>query len=116
MIFEVTPEHIEGLSDTELRTLIGYLAEQEAVRAGHSASSVTYGGHQNAKDGGIDVRVDLGALAIKGYIPRGQTGFQVKAEDMPNGDIISEMRPKGKLRPLRRPPFGPSFERRVLQR
>ena len=99
MIFEVTPEHIEALSDIDLRTLVGCLAEQEVVRAGHSASSVTYGGHQNAKDGGIDVRVDLGAAAIDGYIPRAQTGLQVKAEDMPKSAIQQEMRDSGKLRP-----------------
>jgi hypothetical protein len=99
MIFEVTPEHIEALSDSDLRTLVGYLAEQEAVQAGQSAAGVTYGGHQNAKDGGIDVRVDLGKTAIKGYIPRAQTGFQVKAEDMPEGKIKDEMCPDNKLRP-----------------
>lgn len=99
MIFEITPEHIEALSDADLRTLVGYLAEQEAIRAGHSAAGVTYGGHQNAKDGGIDVRVDLGKETIKGYIPRSQTGFQVKAEDMPQGAIEAEMRPGDKLRP-----------------
>ena len=81
-----------------MRTLVGYLAEQEVVRAGHSPSSVTYGGHQNAQDGGIDVRVDLGSASITGYVPRGQTAYQVKAEDMPKGDIETEMRPGGKLR------------------
>ena len=99
MIFEVTPEHIEALSDSDLRTLVGYLAEQETVRAGHSPSNVTYGGHQNAKDGGIDVRVDLKNLAIAGYIPRTQSGFQVKAEDMSASAIQQEMCPGGKLRP-----------------
>ena len=59
MLFEVTPEQIATLSDTDLRTLVGHLAEQEARRAGLSASGVTYGGHQNAKDGGIDVRAGL---------------------------------------------------------
>lgn len=99
MIFEVTPEQIERLSEEDLRTLVGYLAEQEARRAGHSASSVTYGGHQNAQDGGIDVRVDLGSASIRGYIARAQTGYQVKVDDMPKGDIENEMRPGGKLRP-----------------
>src|SRR5207247_3676817 len=98
MIFEVTPEHIEALSDSDLRTLVGYLAEQETVRAGHSPSNVTYGGHQNAKDGGIDVRVDLKNLAIADYIPRTQSGFQVKAEDMSASAIQQEMCPGGKLR------------------
>lgn len=99
MIFEVTPEHIEALSGSDLRTLVGYLAEQEAIRAGQSASGVTYGGHPNSTDGGIDVRVDLGNAAITGYIPRAQTGFQVKAEDIPEGKIKNEMRPDDKVRP-----------------
>ena len=99
MIFEVTPEQIELLSDTDLRTLVGHLAEQEAVRAEHSAACVTYGGHQNAKDGGIDVRVDTSGGAISGYVPRSSTGFQVKVEDMPKSKILDEMRPKGTLRP-----------------
>lgn len=99
MIFEVTPDHIERLSDEDLRTLVGRLAEQEAVRAGHSTAGVTYGGHQDASDGGVDVRVDLGAVPIKGYIPRSQTGYQVKAESMPKGAIAREMRPAGIVRP-----------------
>lgn len=99
MIFEITPEHIETLSDTDLRTLIGYLAEQETIRANQSASSVTYGGHQNAKDGGIDIRVDLGSVPINGFIPRPQTGFQVKSEDMSKASIQQEMRKNKKLRP-----------------
>lgn len=98
MIFEVTPEQIEALSDTDLRTLVGYLAEREVVSQGHSASGVTYGGHQNAKDGGIDVRVDLNASDTNGFVPRPNTGLQVKAEDMPRGAIIGEMAPGGKLR------------------
>ncbi len=98
MIFEVTPAHIEALSDADLRTLIGYLAEQEITRAGYSASCVTYGGHQNAADGGIDVRSNVGGGNIAGYIPRPQTGFQVKAEDMAAADIGREMCPGGALR------------------
>jgi hypothetical protein len=99
-IFEVSPEDIEKLSDSDLRTLVAYLAEQEVVRSGHSPVSVTYGGHQNAADGGIDVRVDLASSdRIAGYVPRPKTAFQVKAEDMAKGGITSEMKPKGKLRP-----------------
>ena len=98
MIFEVTPAHIEGLSDVDLRTLIGYLAEREAVAAGHSAVVVTYGGHQLARDGGIDVRVALPSGSIDGFIPRLATGYQVKAEDFSAAAIRAEMRPKGKLR------------------
>jgi hypothetical protein len=43
MIFEITPEYIKALSDTDLRILIGKLAEQETIRAGYSPVSVTYG-------------------------------------------------------------------------
>ena len=98
MIFEVTPEHIEVLTDTDLRTLVGYLAEREVVNANHSASSVTYGGHQNTTDGGIDVRVELDFGTINGFIPRLACGFQVKAENFAPSDIKKEMRPGGKLR------------------
>lgn len=99
MIFEVKPDHIESLSDKDLRALVGLLAEQEVVRAGYSTAGVTYGGHQNAKDGGIDVRVDLGSEAINGYVAQPQTGYQVKADDMPKASILKEMRPEGALRP-----------------
>ncbi len=99
MIFEVTPEHIEALTDTDLRALVGLLAEQEVTKAGYSTVGVTYGGDQNAGDGGIDVRVDLKDGEISGYIPRAATGFQVKAENMTNQKTQSEMKPKGTLRP-----------------
>ncbi|MEJ0017594.1 MAG: hypothetical protein WDN25_13710 [Acetobacteraceae bacterium] len=98
-IFEISPEDIERLNDTDLRTLVGYLAEQEVRLLGHSPASVTYGGDQRAKDGGIDVRVELDGAAISGYVPRTNTGFQVKAENMARAEIISEMRPKDSLRP-----------------
>jgi hypothetical protein len=98
MIFEVTTAHIEALTDTDLRTLVGYLAEREVVNAGHSASSVTYGGHQNAKDGGIDVRVTLDSGTINGFVPRAACGFQVKAESFGPADITREMLKDGKLR------------------
>ena len=98
MIFEVTPEQIEQLSDSDLRTLVGRLAEQELVKQGFSASAITYGGHQNAPDGGIDVRADLEVGESTGYVPRRQTGFQVKAEDFPRSAILREMRPEQELR------------------
>jgi hypothetical protein len=98
MIFEVSPTHIEALTDTDLRTLVGYLAEREVVKAGHSASSVTYGGHQNAKDGGVDVRIALESGAISGFVPRLACAFQAKAESFAPADITKEMRPGGKLR------------------
>lgn len=99
MILEVTPEHIASLSDPQLRELVGKLAELEVSRAGHSAAAVTYGGHQNASDGGIDVRVDIPNGAIEGFVPKPATGYQVKAENMTKASIENEMRIKGTITP-----------------
>lgn len=100
MILEVTGDQIAQLNDTDLRTLVGYLCEREVCTHGHSTSAVTWGGHQNAADGGIDVRVTLpGSAAISGYVPRTATGFQVKAQDMSSAAILREMAPKGVVRP-----------------
>lgn len=99
MIFEVTDDHIECLSDTDLRTLVGHLCEQEISRHGYSPSAVTRGGNQTAKDGGIDVRVALApGSPITGYVAAAATGYQVKAQDMPRHEILNEMAPRGILR------------------
>jgi hypothetical protein len=99
-MFEVTPEDIAQLDDGQLRTLVGLLCEAECRSRGYSASAVTWGGDQNAKDEGIDVRVRLpDDNPIDGFIPRRSTGFQVKKQDMPAGAISDEMRPDGVLRP-----------------
>ncbi|HVR57244.1 MAG TPA: hypothetical protein VMT72_10500 [Pseudolabrys sp.] len=102
-MFEITGDDIAALSDTDLRTLIGRLCEAEMRRRGLSSSAVSYGGNQNAKDGGLDVRVSLPtSTPIDGFIPKAQTGFQVKRQDMPRADILDEMRPKpaGVVRPV----------------
>ncbi|CAG0934837.1 hypothetical protein RHDC3_03100 [Rhodocyclaceae bacterium] len=100
MILEVTSDQIAQLSDTELRTLVGYLSECEVRAHGHSPSGVTWGGHQNAGDGGIDVRVALSPdAAISGYVPKAATGFQVKAQDMRAKAILKEMAPHGVVLP-----------------
>jgi len=100
MILEVTGDQIAQLNDTDLRTLVGYLCEREVRAHGHSPSAVTWGGHQNAGDGGIDVRVALPpGAAISGYVPKTATGFQVKAQDMPHAAILKEMTPEGVILP-----------------
>jgi hypothetical protein len=84
-----------------LRALIGRLCEAEVRRRELSTAAVTWGGNQTAKDGGLDVRVALPAgTVIDGFIPRPNTGFQVKKPDMPRGDILDEMKPqpKGEVR------------------
>jgi len=94
MIFDVTGEHIAELSDSDLRTVVARLAIAE-LRAQHCpVSCVTVGGHQDAADGGLDVRVDCPTpLPRPDFVPRGLTGFQVKKPDMPASAIREEMRP-----------------------
>jgi hypothetical protein len=100
-MFEITPQDIAQLDDKQLRTLIGLLCEAELRRRGYSTSAVTWGGDQNAKDGGLDVRVSLAeGRPMEGFIPRPSTGFQVKRQDMPPSAIAAEMIRNGELRPV----------------
>lgn len=100
-MFEVVGSDIERLSDTELRSLIVRLATSELRRQGLPLSSVTAGGHQDAADGGLDVRVESpAALPRADFVARRHTGFQVKKPDMAASAIREEMRPKGALRPV----------------
>jgi hypothetical protein len=99
-MLELSGDHIKELGDEDLRTLVIKLCEAELRAAQHLASAVRSGGNQTAKDGGVDVRVELPAGTFQGldFIPRAATVFQVKCEDMPEGAIKEEMRPGGKLR------------------
>ncbi len=98
-MFEITGDDISLLNDTDLRTLIGLLCESEMQGRGLPASCVTWGGKQDAGDGGIDVWVQLPAgTTIDGFVPRPVTGFQVKATTMPPEKISREMRPRGEIR------------------
>jgi len=100
-VFEITPEDIAQLGDRQLRTLVARLCEAELRSRGYSAAAVTWGGDQNAADGGLDVRVDLPKdKLIEGFIPKNSTGYQVKEQDMPPGEIAGEMCPRGELRPV----------------
>jgi hypothetical protein len=99
LMLEITSDDIELLSESDLRTLVGLLCEADLNSRALSPSHVTWGGHQNAADGGLDVRVGLPAeTAINGFIPRPDTGFQVKKENLPPNKIITEMCPSGALR------------------
>jgi hypothetical protein len=100
-MFEVTPNDISLLSDEDLRTLIGRLCEAELKKRSLSTSAVTWGGNQNAADGGLDIRVALPIdTKIDGFVPSPNTGFQTKQMDMPPSEISEEMRPEGALRPI----------------
>jgi hypothetical protein len=99
-MFEITSDDIAQLNDEDLRSLVGHLCESEVRTRVFSAASVTWGGNQSAADGGIDVRVALQeGIAIDGFVPRPQTGLQVKKPDLGPSEILDEMCPKGVLRP-----------------
>lgn len=100
-MFEILESHIGDLSDADLRTLVARLALAELRRQQCPLSAVTAGGNQDAPDGGLDVRVDLQMILTQpDFVPRNQTGFQVKKPDLSAAAIGKEMRPKGKLRPV----------------
>jgi hypothetical protein len=99
-MLEITSDDIAVLDDEQLRAVVARLCEAELRGRGFSAKHVTWGGNQNAADGGIDVQIALPADAvIDGFIPRRMTGFQVKQQDMPPSEIAAEMRLNGAIRP-----------------
>ena len=98
-MFDITGQDISLLSDEDLRTLVGRLCEAELRRNNLTPLDVTWGGNQNATDGGLDVRVaSAAALPLGSVIVRRDVGYQVKAEDMPRGKIRAEMRSADSLR------------------
>ncbi|MEW5596908.1 hypothetical protein ABGT24_26105 [Peribacillus frigoritolerans] len=98
-MLEIEGKDISELGDSDLRSLIGLLCEADLRAMNLPTAGVTWGGHQNAKDGGIDVRIELTtALHNDSFVARSKTGFQVKKPDMPRTAIINEMRPNGELR------------------
>jgi hypothetical protein len=98
-MIEIIGNDISELNDGDLRSLIGLLCEAELRDIGLPTAGVTWGGHQNAKDGGIDVKVELThVLHEDNFIPRSITGFQVKKPDMPRASILKEMQSGGKIK------------------
>ena len=98
-MLEITGDEISQLNDSDLRSLIGLLCEADLSSMQLQTAGVTWGGNQNAKDGGIDVRVEANSLLMNdGFIPRQHTAFQVKKPDMPRSEILLEMRPNKLLR------------------
>ena len=99
-MFEITGDDVARLGDADLRTLVARLALAELAAQGLPSSAVTAGGHQDASDGGIDVRVETTRDMPNGdFVPRKVTGYQVKRPDMPASEIVKEMRYGGTLRP-----------------
>jgi len=98
-LLEITGDDIARLDDAELRELIGLLCEADYRLAGLPTTGIIWGGHQDARDGGLDVVV-RGQISPpqNSFVPRSVTGFQVKKPDIPKAKILKEMRPRGILR------------------
>jgi len=97
-MFEIISDDIAALDDVQLREVLAKLCEADCRHNQMSPSGITWGGDQNASDGGIDVLAELPDDGkITGFIPRMITGFQAKATDMPPSAIMKEMTPKGRL-------------------
>jgi hypothetical protein len=98
-LLEISGDDIELLNDTDLRMLIGLLCEADYRSAGLSLNGIKWSGNQDASDGGLDVTVHSDFNPPENsFIPRKNTGFQVKKPDMPRSKISKEMRPNGSLR------------------
>ena len=97
-LIEITGDDVALLGDADLRTLIGLLCEADYRLEGLPTKGITWGGHQDAADGGLDVIVRGDVQPPKSsFIPRSNTGIQVKVPDMPRSAILKEMKPKGVL-------------------
>lgn len=98
-LIEITGDDIAELGDADLRDLIGLLCESDYRLHGLSTKGITWGGNQDAPDGGIDVAVRGGQTPPKtSFVPKAVTIFQVKKPDMTAGEITKEMRPQKTLR------------------
>lgn len=95
--FAIATEAIQKLDDEQLRTLLVKLCEADLLEAHLPLSGLTAGGHQNAPDGGVDVRVEAIGQGTS-FLPAFPVGLQCKVEPMQPGKVTKEMRPNGVIR------------------
>jgi hypothetical protein len=87
-MMEITADDIARLNDEQLRAVVARSCEAELRERGYSAAQVTWGGNQNAADGGIDVRVALPpGNVIEGYVPRPAVKGGVKLDHRGGGKV-----------------------------
>ena len=96
IFFDIEAADISSLDDGELRELVARLCEAELIQQGIQPSSVTWGGAQEAADGGLDVRIrNAVGISIPNFVPRENTGFQVKKHSMGKSACLKEMKEDG---------------------
>jgi hypothetical protein len=100
-VFELEAKDITELNDADLRELVGRLCEAEIISQNLATSKVAWGGAQEAADGGLDVSVlELGHLPSPNFVPRADTGIQVKKHPMSEAKCKDEMLDHGAVRPI----------------
>lgn len=99
IFFELEPSDISKLNDGDLREMVARLCEAELTRQRIQPSCVLWGGAQEAADGGLDVRVtNATPLLNPSFVPRENTGFQVKKNSMSKAACKKEMLDKGSIK------------------
>lgn len=99
-VFEIDQSVIQSIDDQLARELVARLCRAELRGQSVPESTVTWGGDQRAKDGGVDVRVEcMTPIPFKNFVQAENTAIQVKAEKLPPKKIQQEMAPRGVLRP-----------------
>lgn len=99
--FELDPADISSLNDGDLRELVARLCEAELIQQGIPPACVTWGGAQEAPDGGLDVSIkDALGISSLGFVIRERTGFQVKKHTVGKASCQKEMQEKGEPKPV----------------
>ena len=96
IFFELEAADISALNDADLRELVARLSEAELIQRGISSSCVTWGGAQEAPDGGLDVSIKgASGISKSNFVPRECTGFQVKKHSIGKSACQKEMQDRG---------------------
>ncbi|MGL4386621.1 MAG: hypothetical protein ACRCR8_03725 [Snodgrassella alvi] len=97
--FELKPSDISNLSDADLREMVARLCEAELHDQKIQRSCILWGGAQEAADGGLDIRVKSEIpLLNPGFVPRNNTGFQIKKSSMGKAACREEMLMGGEVK------------------
>lgn len=97
--FELKPSDISNLNDADLREMVARLCEAELHDQKIQRSCILWGGAQEAADGGLDIRVKSEIpLLNPGFVPRKNTGFQIKKSSMGKAACREEMLMRGEVK------------------
>jgi len=97
--FELQAAEISNLNDADLRELVARLCEAEIIQQGGQPSCVTWGGAQEAADGGLDISVKSPIEILNSnFVPRKNTGIQVKKNKMIKSACTKEMLKSGSVK------------------